>query len=1100
MRPHHRSDDLSRVRMLLATELGWLDGYPTGPVEGGLGWQTVPLGAPPATLRVDGEQIHRSNRALRQLLRDHLATLERILGEPPERWRARTQRLLELLSGPAQHGAEVPDPWADGLWEPRLRAMAQATPEALSPLVAALGWRWVGRPNVARAQLSVLQASPEPWSRLLTQPGGLARAMLLLAWIAEDRADRVLPILPLVLQPDDRIRAWRCHDKFTAALLDHLDNQSERALYPQLPALRWSSLLDALITEMASCTRAERRRGLALLALLRPPLAENQLWWTRFAELEAAIAELPEHRRTRRDKRAPADGWHDSLRARVLALSSDRPRSWHPELALRAVRVAARSRGTGPLLLDALPQLAALGDTDAAAAFLVGWTGGEERPRLTRHLARWARSLRAAVRADRLRPWSQPWSEELALWSREVPARRSVPYEGCLTEPDDTLNEGPEAAIERFYGWLDAATTPSNPKDARFMARVFAFTDQVPQAERVMLARGTVWMSDEELAALVRVAAWWPPERMRQLSALRDAELLALADALDWLGPRVDTARLCRMAAAELVEMGQAIAVLRGRGETPALQEYPVTSVDLPGAPAEVHAALADLARWRPDAAAWAAKALGELCPPDAALDSEIAALQARIQPGDGDTPMRRRLESLRARRAAPQSPTGSHWRKLGERARCAADRAFVALQRDALGARVSAALLHALGVAEAPDWLARPEHWRVIAGLGDTTRGIRALAMRLLRQRAGPPPWDLRDEPANRAFVDRLTAQGVNVAPWLGERSLVTKLPNGAPITLSFEADPLEILQMGAHFRTCLSPGEVNFFSAVVNAAEINKRVVYARAADRRVVGRALVALTDAGDLLTFEPYCHQSELDFPAQLRAFTEALAAEMGTSVLPEGAPRMLMAGRWYDDGARDLSDRSGVLSPDSPLVQSLDTIDPEALLPTLRAALKPAPLDGAALRRLIALPVLQARAALLAQLVPELLASRAVSPVDRVCAAAALFRGGERSKALSLLPTLRAGRLSELCCGYQGWIPELAELDPWFILKILRLRGPHHYSHLDAWGQGRALEAIGRPVQALARYREAVALGPHNGGEWVADAAARIASLERRARP
>ena len=78
----------------------------------------------------------------------------------------------------------------------------------------------------------------------------------------------------------------------------------------------------------------------------------------------------------------------------------------------------------------------------------------------------------------------------------------------------------------------------------------------------------------------------------------------------------------------------------------------------------------------------------------------------------------------------------------------------------------------------------------------------------------------------------------------------------NGRNVVLAFEHDPLEIFQMGWHFSTCLSPGVFNFFSVFSNAADINKQVVYARDEQGRVVGRCLLALTEDGNLLTFEPY----------------------------------------------------------------------------------------------------------------------------------------------------------------------------------------------------------------------------------------------------
>ncbi len=1087
---------------MLANELGWLCGYPTGPLQGGLGWQVMPTDDAPWTLVVDRDRLHQANWAMRQIHRDHLAVLESVLDEPPARWRARTQRTLDLLGEPVHEGSLAPDPWsAEELWEPRLRDRARVLPAALRPLAQALGWRWPAAPASARLILDVLEQAPERWARLLARTDGLRLAMLLCGWMVQDRPERVEPALTLLLLPTDGVVSWREHHSWCAALLKQVDRQSEPENQPAVADEPWESLLEQQLVALAGLRRSERRRGLAAMALLRPPAAENQAWWRRYRALQEDVAELPEAPPSSRKRRKASlpDGWRDSLRARITTLQDDVPMPWRTTEALLAVSAVARSERLGPLLLEKLPLLRPLEGLDAVAAFLVAWTIPEEGPRLRRHVARWIRSLERAVACERLAQWSLVWDEELKLWSTRTPPFPSRPRWRPLLEPDDTLMDNDEVATGRFYDWLDAEPRVMSSLRAQKLAEIFALTADPELALRALEAQADDWLHTENLKALIVICGALTAARVRPLINDGSTALAPLAGAVSWLSARGHAGRLERLPLRDLIELGRALALLETCGASPPdLADCSEDTRWIMDFPPALHPVLTDLARWRPDAARWAAQARDELSPPDPCLDQEIAAIEARISPEDGDTPLRRRLASLRARRAGPRGLDARQTRKLAERAIATADRALMVSFLEPTRAHAQSALRVTLGLDTLPDWLARPDLIQAAAALSDTSGEIRALAFRVLRRRAGPPPWDLREEAPNQRFLEGLRGRGVNVEPWLAERQLQVAMPGGGPVTLSLEPDPLEILQMGAHFGTCLTPGNANYYSAVVNAADINKRVVYARGPDGRVVGRCLLALTDAGDLLAFEPYCHRAELDFRAQMASFAEGLARDMGVTVLGEGEVRRLMATRWYDDGPQDLFGAKGRLAPEGPLATHLETLEADALLPTLRAELHPSRLDASALSRLIALPVVQRRADLLLTLAPEIRAARALSMLDRACAAAALMRAGERTQARLLLPTLREGGLGGLCCGYQQWGDELVELDPFFVLDILKRRGEHDFEPSDAWYSGRALEVLGRPVQALERYRQALEIcWPGSRFPWQGEARERIAKLELR---
>jgi hypothetical protein len=74
--------------------------------------------------------------------------------------------------------------------------------------------------------------------------------------------------------------------------------------------------------------------------------------------------------------------------------------------------------------------------------------------------------------------------------------------------------------------------------------------------------------------------------------------------------------------------------------------------------------------------------------------------------------------------------------------------------------------------------------------------------------------------------------------------------------IRISVEPDPLEALKLGTYVGTCLGRGGNLESAAAAVVLDVNKQVVYAR--DRRgaVVGRQLLAISEADDLVCFAVY----------------------------------------------------------------------------------------------------------------------------------------------------------------------------------------------------------------------------------------------------
>ncbi|MGE0712860.1 MAG: hypothetical protein AB7N76_34525 [Planctomycetota bacterium] len=429
--------------------------------------------------------------------------------------------------------------------------------------------------------------------------------------------------------------------------------------------------------------------------------------------------------------------------------------------------------------------------------------------------------------------------------------------------------------------------------------------------------------------------------------------------------------------------------------------------------PAPLHDLLLALAQVDRRAERSAARALGRELPPRAALVREVAGLSARIAAGGGGEGRIERLCALRARLrdevGAPLAP--------GKLRRCRA-RLEARLLRARLAALQERALTRLRELLQAqvpglPDvWLACARTRGLLlalAGLED--EHARALGLRLLRARLGPRPWDLRDEPRNARFVRRLVRNGLDPLPWQdGIGTHVRAGQDGSVVLLALEDDPLEVLHMGGHFGTCLSPDRENFFSAVGNAADLNKRVLYARTPQGRVVGRCLLALTARGDVLAYHPYAHDGGLGMDELVADFVRELARQIGGAPAGVGRPETLLAKEWYDDGEVDVCEVERVFEDAaSPARKALADLDPAELEEHLSRAVAPRRLDARAVGRALALPELTARPTLVLGLWRWL---ERLAPRDRLRATELLHAAGRQEEALLLARRLarRAARL------------------------------------------------------------------------------------------
>lgn len=160
-------------------------------------------------------------------------------------------------------------------------------------------------------------------------------------------------------------------------------------------------------------------------------------------------------------------------------------------------------------------------------------------------------------------------------------------------------------------------------------------------------------------------------------------------------------------------------------------------------------------------------------------------------------------------------------------------------------------------------------------------------------------------------------------------------------------------------------------FFSVFSNAADVNKKVLFARDEQSSVAGRCLFALSDTGGILTFQPYWYNRSLEFQHHVAGVASVLARRMGTAIIPRGQVSNLVSTAWYDDGSRDLCDRFPCLQDGSMFRDSLVNIELVALPSHVEETFSPLKINALSLSLLLELPEFDRRPELILPLLPHI---------------------------------------------------------------------------------------------------------------------------------
>ncbi|MBX3191008.1 MAG: hypothetical protein KF819_28690 [Labilithrix sp.] len=197
-------------------------------------------------------------------------------------------------------------------------------------------------------------------------------------------------------------------------------------------------------------------------------------------------------------------------------------------------------------------------------------------------------------------------------------------------------------------------------------------------------------------------------------------------------------------------------------------------------------------------------------------------------------------------------------------------------------------------------------EAWRDAVRFWLVVDENRDLLGQLLRAAAASPGRDVKQAfRANRAWCARVDGE-IRVGAWLAPRR-VDFVVDGAKHTLAVEEDPLEVLRMGIPFGTCLALDTgCNAAATVLNALDANKRVLYVRTREGKIVARKLIAISRELRLVGYNLYV-SARGDVERAVRSAVESMcrtiAEETGAPFASAGVPDELHEGFWYDDGTR-----------------------------------------------------------------------------------------------------------------------------------------------------------------------------------------------------
>ena len=1103
----------------LRSRLGWLRGYPE-PAESqqDVVWITLPQSGSAKSserLIVDPERLRKAEYTRNAARRRFPKALPEIVGNISE-WTRHTDVRLTILKDAVHR--QKPTPGLHKLMQSAgLRrsvteriATLRRREKRLDPLLTALVWCHWETLDELETSIAVVEAHVDPISRIFDhcdRGPAVAHALTCIelvatgadTWFMDALAHEVVWQAPI--GHNDLVAKLRQPLK---ALKQQSDDPDAGKVFPiERPAKRLSQ--EILKSLSGLCGVAVQRRNAQtkiLKSLVDTGIAQEWLeWWDRAARLEREVRRLSAIGWAKAGKKERDQG--KKLSKRISDELDPPPNVKMRELTELAAAIAENFTPGGlKLLNDCIDLVPAIPRRrEQVTRFLNNWSNEVADAHASKRTIIALLKAQAHLLRNLTTPASKAWFwalGELSYHAGQTWLRDNQPVAlvkrafgivaRILDGHEDWTN--PPQLVDHYWGWESLIESLVVCNDDNFIARVIA---RVPSGQ--LHSYGSYWtplvrISGFDAATFEKLArdwrsADWPYELsevfddISQDPAVCDLVRTALLEGeIRRIRSAVALTRLCRGLKAGALSMGP-----DGPAESDWIAEYP----------AEFAETLGQMAKWDDNAERAAKQILGRQFPSQSQIAREIQALQEKLLDAGGQTRehLEVRLEKLRAWQADPSAVSANQLSKLKTKLDQRILHARLLHWERALRQTAKHALADRFQIELGNDVFEDPDTLVIFSSLLDLDAPIRHLGFRLFRDVQGPPPWDMRNESANAAFLRRMQALGRDTTPWLDGIGDEQFDISGRPYILTLEDDPVEVMKMGAPFETCLAPGSFNFFSAVSNAADINKRVIYVRDDKGAVYGRCLVALTDDGHVLSFRIYGHGEYKSLEKRISGFIKRLAAAVGGVVVIGGRVSKLVAPDWYDDGPVDLTGQLEVLQKSKRFHDKLTRVSPDRLMATLEKWLDGHPITPSLVLILSNLEVFYRRQELLVPLLNDLGRFGRIDNWTRIELARVALRASERDRAEDLLqPCLRARFADDHHVYFQreSLTELLIELDrPHQALSQLRRtrwQGVRRWEDEAADRQilaGRAYQALKRPHRALQLFRMALKQG-HKGAK------------------
>lgn len=150
----------------------------------------------------------------------------------------------------------------------------------------------------------------------------------------------------------------------------------------------------------------------------------------------------------------------------------------------------------------------------------------------------------------------------------------------------------------------------------------------------------------------------------------------------------------------------------------------------------------------------------------------------------------------------------------------------------------------------------------------------------------------------------------GIDWNVWRGGLTVEGVTDTGTAVTLAVETDPLEALKLGTYVGSCLGLGGDFAYSAAAVVLDFNKQVIYARDGRGTVVGRQVVALSEARQVVCFEVYPLDAQKHLGPLFAAYDRQWSAALGLPVYEADGDdeydiAHILSHEWWDDRAWNL---------------------------------------------------------------------------------------------------------------------------------------------------------------------------------------------------